>query len=296
MTTRLVFGLAAIMIACPLTRAGEIHLRRECTCADALVKLGHVAEIFADDESEMQQLTNVELFPSPAPGQVRRLAVRELYELLAARNVDMRRSRLAGASAVSITGASENNSEPTPPHQLPVTAEEENLVQLVVAARPLARGDLVHQSDVKLASFPARSVRPDAAEALGEVIGRELTRPIASGQPLQRATLQSPRLVRRNEVVTLLVRAHGIQVRTSAKAQEDGGLDDLIRLESLLDRNTFFTARVTAYKEAEILAGAPRVAESVDVAIKQRPMNKPKKKPTLFGLRVRSEDRAPDNR
>ena len=65
--------------------------------------------------------------------------------------------------------------------------------------------------------------------------------------------LRTPALVRRGDVVTVYARSAGIRVRTAARARDDGSQGDLVSVESLLDRSTFF-ARVSGIREVEVYA------------------------------------------
>ena len=54
-------------------------------------------------------------------------------------------------------------------------------------------------------------------------------------------------------MVTVFARASGIQVRTTARAREEGSRGDLIMVESLTDRSRYF-ARVTGIQEVDVYA------------------------------------------
>jgi flagella basal body P-ring formation protein FlgA len=54
-------------------------------------------------------------------------------------------------------------------------------------------------------------------------------------------------------VVTVYVRAPGVQVRTAARSRDTGSQGELISVESLENRQTYF-ARVTGIQEAEVYA------------------------------------------
>ena len=63
--------------------------------------------------------------------------------------------------------------------------------------------------------------------------------------------------MRRGEVVTVYARASGIRVRTVARSRDDGGEGELVSVESLADRSTFY-ARVSGIREVEVYARAAR--------------------------------------
>jgi flagella basal body P-ring formation protein FlgA len=125
---------------------------------------------------------------------------------------------------------------------------------VVVAVRSLTPGDTVQATDVKLAQRQSMQAQ-DPFYRLEDVIGQQTTGAIVEGQVLEQADVRSPLLVRRGDAVTVFARSAGIQVRTTARAQEDGGRGDLITVESMLNRQRFFV-RVTGIHEAEVFAHA----------------------------------------
>lgn len=135
-----------------------------------------------------------------------------------------------------------------------VTAKVAIVPQVVMATRALVPGDIVQRTDVKLgqAKFDASDF---PFHRLDEVIGQETKRAIVEGQVLKQNDLRSPLLVRRGDAVAVFARSAGIQVRTTARAQEDGSKGDLILVESMLNRERFM-ARVTGIHEVDVFAQA----------------------------------------
>ena len=126
---------------------------------------------------------------------------------------------------------------------------------IVVAARTLPRGAVVHAADLQVQASRPHEAQLESFGRLEDVVGQELRRSIGAGQPLTQADVQPPVLVRRGDPVTVYARSPGIQVRTTARAVEDGALGDLISVESLSDRRRFF-ASVSGIQEVEIYARA----------------------------------------
>jgi flagella basal body P-ring formation protein FlgA len=131
---------------------------------------------------------------------------------------------------------------------------------VLVAVDAIPAGAVVRQGDVKLVrqqivSGAQQSVQP--LTSLDEAIGMETTRMIPTGQLLDAKLLRKRLLVHRNEVVTVHARAAGIQVRTMARARDDGAADDLVMVESLTDRARYL-ARVTGVREVDVYAGGIR--------------------------------------
>jgi flagella basal body P-ring formation protein FlgA len=126
----------------------------------------------------------------------------------------------------------------------------------VVAVHSIARGAVVQDDDIKLQHVRASADSADVYDRLVAVVGQETTRPISAGQFVDRDSIRSPVYVRKGDAVTVYARSAGLRVRTTARAGDDGSLGDLIKVESMLNRQTLF-ARVIGPQEVEIYARAP---------------------------------------
>lgn len=154
---------------------------------------------------------------------------------------------------------------------LPTDAGEQSAVVLakvspapmvVIATRALVPGEMVQDTDVKLAQLkPGRIDSP--VYRLQEAIGKETKRAIAAGQALDEDDLRSPLIVRRGDAVTVYARSAGIQVRTDGRATEDGSHGDLIVVQSMITPDKF-RARVSGIREVEVFALASEAATVVE--------------------------------
>lgn len=124
---------------------------------------------------------------------------------------------------------------------------------IVVAARSLQRGETVTKSDVELQAAPRNTRLDGHVQDLQEVVGLETTRAIPQGLVITDSYVRRPILVRRNEVVTVYVRASGLSIRTEARAMDNGSRGDLVAVQSLLNREKF-SARVVDIQEVEVMA------------------------------------------
>jgi flagella basal body P-ring formation protein FlgA len=137
--------------------------------------------------------------------------------------------------------------------ELPLEAEITAAATVVVAVRGLPLGTLVQQEDLQVVPQNGRDA-PRAIRNPADAVGRETTRAVPAGQPLSEDGLRAPILVRRGETVTVYARSSGVEVRTTARAQQPGALGDVIPVESLLNRQRYF-ARVTGIQEVLATAG-----------------------------------------
>ena len=132
---------------------------------------------------------------------------------------------------------------------------------VVVAVRPLSRGDLVRASDVALQRGTAEAKNAASADgtfgSIENVVGLEVIRPVAAGAVLTAAAARKQLLVQRGEVVTVHAYSSGIHLKTTARSRQAGSEGDLVEVESLTDRARYF-ARVSGVQQVEVFAAAGR--------------------------------------
>lgn len=142
---------------------------------------------------------------------------------------------------------------------------------VVVLTRSVGRGEVITAADVELMAGDPADANAVVFHAVEEVVGKEARQAMSAGNAVAREAVQAPVIVRRGEVVTVYARSSGIRVRTMARAREDGSLDDLVTVESLDTRKSFF-ARVCGVQEVEIYAQAVQTREPAAPAASRSPV------------------------
>jgi flagella basal body P-ring formation protein FlgA len=129
---------------------------------------------------------------------------------------------------------------------------------VVVAIRPLERGAVVTAADVEIQqrdTAPVSAGRTVPITSVEKLVGMEATRTIRPGDVMMSDSVQPPVLVKRGDSVTVFARGGGIQVRTVARARENGSLGQPVQLESLETHKTY-DAMVTGTREAVVFAAS----------------------------------------
>lgn len=138
-------------------------------------------------------------------------------------------------------------------------AKLDRLEMAVYASQPIKGGDLIRRSDVELR--PCLGALPSqSALTLEAVVGQEAVQGIRPDSIVQTNQLRSPVIVRRNERVSVRARAAGVSVQTYAMAQQDGGMGDLVMVQSLASKERY-AARVIGVRELEIFTAGASAAE-----------------------------------
>ena len=147
---------------------------------------------------------------------------------------------------------------PKEPAHVTLDANVRVIAPVVVAMRPLARGAVIREGDVELQQLAASEKKPGALHTVEEAIGHELVRALPTGSALSSDSLRSPLVVHRGEVLTVYAQSGGIRIRTNARSRDEGSVGELVAVESLLNRSTYY-ARVCGIREVEVYARPTRV-------------------------------------
>ena len=124
---------------------------------------------------------------------------------------------------------------------------------VVVPVRSIPRATSIRRTDLELRRLDSSVMIAGSVRAIEDVVGKEATHTLAPGKPIALSHVREPVLVRRGDVVSVIVRAAGIRVRTQARARDDGAQGELVAVQALSDRKTYF-AQVSGVREVEVLA------------------------------------------
>lgn len=112
--------------------------------------------------------------------------------------------------------------------------------QAVIATRTLRANQPIGEADLAIGTQPlAPGLIADPAEALG----MEARVTLYAGRPIPLSALQPPALVERNQLVTLVYRQGGLEIRAEGRALARGAADAPVRVMNLASRTTV-TGRV----------------------------------------------------
>lgn len=126
----------------------------------------------------------------------------------------------------------------------------------VVAQRDLKRGELLASGDVAIQEVDVTDPHHTPATQLSQVVGQVATQPIGRGQVIHRDDTAKPVLVRRGDQLMVRCLVGGLVIRITARANEAGGLGDVITVTNL-DSNERFTARVVGTGQAMLVQPEP---------------------------------------
>lgn len=130
-----------------------------------------------------------------------------------------------------------------------VKAQVVVLVPTVVATRALARGTVLVEGDMRVEARPLSDERIASGAML---VGSEVRQALAPDEPLRSRDLASPQLVRRGEVVTVVVVGESFEIKASGEALEGGGRGDEITLRLATGQRQVVRGIVTDTRRVEL--------------------------------------------
>lgn len=125
--------------------------------------------------------------------------------------------------------------------------------KVVVLTRALARGEPITADALDTQDRDADTLPYGYVSDPALALGKTLKRPLAPGSVLAPDALESPRVIRRGQVVTVLGRSGGIEVRAQGTAMGDAGIGDRVQVQNASSRRT--------------VEGVVRSADTVEVTL-----------------------------
>ncbi|WP_421791086.1 flagellar basal body P-ring formation chaperone FlgA [Hyphobacterium sp.] len=125
-----------------------------------------------------------------------------------------------------------------------------------VLARAIPAGHVIEHADIDWQPVRADRLRADAVMHIDEMIGREARRALRPGEALRAYDLQTPVVVERGEIVSLVFSVPGLSLTARARALEDAGADEIARFVNLQSNRTV-DAMVEGPGRARVVSAGP---------------------------------------
>ncbi|HBO58375.1 MAG TPA: flagella basal body P-ring formation protein FlgA [Alphaproteobacteria bacterium] len=111
-----------------------------------------------------------------------------------------------------------------------LTGKVQTFVFVPTTRHALTAGQIVTEADVFMKKTPQERARRLKIAALGDLIGKEIKRPVRAGQPLDDSDVRVRPMITKGKAVTLSFVKGGIMLSAQGKALENGGLGDTVRV------------------------------------------------------------------
>jgi flagella basal body P-ring formation protein FlgA len=166
-------------------------------------------------------------------------------------------------AALTITGEGMN------PIDTRIGGRVEEMVEAPVALTRLLPDTVLRPDDVRMARVRTSVLQNEVARTVEQVIGMQLHRPVAAGQPLRLADLTRPPLVQRGSTVQIELTSTGLSVTGQAVALDSGAGGDKIRVQNMTSHAYLF-AQVIGPGQVRVTPDAPPALLTVPARLDRR--------------------------
>jgi flagellar basal body P-ring formation protein FlgA len=153
-------------------------------------------------------------------------------------------------AALTLTGEGMN------PIDTRISGRVDQVVEAPVALTRLLPETVLRADDVRIARVRTAVLQNEVARSVDQIIGMQLRRPVAAGQPLRLADLTRPPLVQRGATVQIELSAAGLTVSGQAVALDAGAEGERVRVQNLTS-HAFLFAQVVGPGKVRITPDSP---------------------------------------
>jgi flagella basal body P-ring formation protein FlgA len=111
-------------------------------------------------------------------------------------------------------------------------------VEALTYARSIAAGEVIHPEDVIWAPMQSHLVPAGAPQDVDAVVGMSARRALRSGAAVQPNDLTAPKVISRNEMVTVTYSAPGVTLTVTGRAQRDAARGQPVAITNLQSGRT----------------------------------------------------------
>lgn len=104
--------------------------------------------------------------------------------------------------------------------------------RVVVPAHDIARGEVIADSDLTIATITPDRMRPGVVQSVAALTGHEARRMLRAGEPIRADDVRMPILVAKGSTVTMTFDVPGITLTATGKAMTEGGLGESVVVEN----------------------------------------------------------------
>jgi flagellar basal body P-ring formation protein FlgA len=104
------------------------------------------------------------------------------------------------------------------------------MIEVGVTTKNILRGETITSSNVALKYVRASGRQRQHFTTLEEMVGLSAKRRLTVGRPISASDLERPKLIQKNQLVTILLEVPGLVIRTEGKALEDATRGDTVKV------------------------------------------------------------------
>jgi flagella basal body P-ring formation protein FlgA len=137
-----------------------------------------------------------------------------------------------------------------------ISGRVDEMVEAPVALTRLLPETVLRPDDLHIARVRTSALQNEVARSIDQVVGMQLRRPVAAGQPLRLADLTRPPLVQRGSTVQIELSSTGLSLTGQAIALDAGADGERIRVQNMTS-HAFLFAQVVGPGQVRVTPDAP---------------------------------------
>jgi len=135
------------------------------------------------------------------------------------------------------------------------------LISMPVLNRPMMPGELVRAEDITTADYRVDQIQSGGVMDPRELVGETPRHPLHAGQPLRSSDLQVPVVIKRNDLVLIVLERPGLYLTAEGRALEDGGKGTVIRVTNTQSKRTI---DATVLGTGQVAVRTPTVQQALN--------------------------------
>lgn len=139
-----------------------------------------------------------------------------------------------------------------PLQSLNISGSVERLVEIPVLRQTVRRGEIIGPTDIETIMVSDRDVQHDLVLTAQDMIGMTPRRVLNAGKPVRDNELESPQIVGRGDMITLIYEQGPLLLTAKGKALQNGAKGDLIQVVNLSSSRPI-EGMITAQREVKVL-------------------------------------------
>ncbi|HLZ67210.1 MAG TPA: flagellar basal body P-ring formation chaperone FlgA [Aliidongia sp.] len=135
------------------------------------------------------------------------------------------------------------------------------LITVPVLARPMMPGEVVRPEDITTADYRADQIQAGSIMDPRDLVGETPRHPLRATQPLRASDLQVPVVIKRNDLVLIVLERPGLYLTAEGRALEDGGKGTVIRVTNTQSKRTI---DATVLATGQVAVRTPTVQQALN--------------------------------
>lgn len=111
-------------------------------------------------------------------------------------------------------------------------------VETMVPARIINRGETIKADDVRMVQVQKSQLVSGRPMLQDDIVGMAAKRRLGAGRQIRRTDIEPPRMVRRNDLVTIIYRVRGLMLQAQGRALADGAKGGTISVRNTRSNQT----------------------------------------------------------